>query len=436
MATPNAGSGTPPRRWGRLLIDVTPLRESQDFRLLYAGQLVTATGWQLTAVAAPFQVYRLTGSSFAVGLLGLAQLLPLVLGSLFGGALADAHDRRRLLLLSQSLLLLTSLGLALNAFSGNPQLWAIYVLTSAAAALSGLDNPTRSAAAPTLVRREILPSALALNQLSWQTCMVVGPALAGLLIARWSLTVAFAFDVATYVVAIGFLLRMRPLVPEGGGTRVSRTSLLAGVRYLKGKQALQGTFVIDINAMVFGMPRALFPALGLTLFNGDASTVGLLYAAPAAGALVGAATSGWIATIDRQGRGVIVAVIAWGAAILLFGLTPWLPLALVLLALAGAADVVSAVFRNSILQLTVPDRLRGRLSATHIAVVTGGPRLGDVEAGGVAALTTPQISVVTGGAACIVGALAIGVLMPQLDRWTIRHHAVVDDDEGEALAAS
>ena len=417
------------RRLGGLLVDITPLRESRDFRLLYAGQLITATGTQLTAVAAPVQVYQLTESSLAVGLLGLSQLVPLIIGSLFGGALADAHDRRKLLLLSQSLLALTSLGLVLNAFTGSPLLWPIYVLTGASAALSGLDHPTRSAAVPTLVRREILPRALALVQLSWQVCLVVGPALAGLIIAKFSLTAAYGFDVVTFAIAIVFVARLRPLVPEGGGTKASRSSMLEGIRYLRGKQALQGTFVIDINAMVFGMPRALFPALGLTLFNGDATTVGLLYAAPGAGSVVGAATSGWLARIDRQGLGVIIAVMAWGASVLVFGIVPWLWLALLLLAVAGAADVVSAVFRNSILQLTVPDRLRGRLSATHIAVVTGGPRLGDAEAGAVAALTTPQFSVVSGGLACVIGALLVGVTMPRLARWTISRDAVVIDDE-------
>jgi len=380
-------------------------------------------------VAAPVQVYQLTNSSLAVGLLGLAQLVPLVVGSLFGGALADAHDRRRLLLLSQSLLALTSLGLMANAFAAQPQLWLIYVLTGASAALSGLDHPTRSAATPTLVRREILPSALALNQLMWQTCLVVGPAVAGLIIASASVTAAYAIDVVSFLVAIGFMARMKPLVPEGGGTKASRSSMLEGLHYLRGKRALQGTFIIDINAMVFGMPRALFPALGVTVFQGDETTVGLLYAAPGAGAFVGAATSGWLSSIDRQGRAVIVAVIAWGAAILLFGITPWLPLALLFLAIAGAADVFSAVFRNSVLQLTVPDRLRGRLSATHIAVVTGGPRLGDAEAGIVAAVTTPQVSVVSGGVACIAGAVAIGALMPQLAHWTSSRDAVVDGDD-------
>jgi MFS family permease len=413
------------RRAARLLADVTPLRESRDFRLLYAGQLVSATGSQMTLVAAPIQVFQLTGSSLAVGLLGLVQIVPLVGGSLVGGALADQHDRRRLLLLAQLLLGVTSLALAVNAVSPAPQVWLIYVLTGLGAGFTGLDLPTRTAAVPTLVRVEILPSALALNQLLWQTCQVVGPAVAGLLIARSGPGVAFGIDALTFAVAAAFVAALRPLRPEGGGTRASARaagsggigrSILEGLRYLRGRRALQGSFLIDINAMVFGMPRALFPEIGLRVF-GSAEVAGLLYSAPAAGALIGAGTSGWLHRIERQGRAIVISVMVWGAAIAGFGLTAWLPAALFLLALAGAADVVSAVFRTAVVQTTVPDRLRGRLSAIFIAVVTGGPRLGDVEAGTVAALAGAQVSVVSGGVACIAGALAVAWAMPDLARW-------------------
>lgn len=421
----------PVRRRGRFIVDTTPLRESSQFRLLYVGQLVSATGSQVTQVAAPVQVYQLTGSSFAVGLLGLAQLVPLIVGSIIGGALADQHDRRKLLLIAQILLAATSAGLVVNALAPSPQLWVIYVLTALSAGFSGLDNPTRSAATPTLVRRDLLASALALNQLMWQTCLVVGPALAGIMLARIDVAFAYAFDVGTFVVAIGALLLMRPILPIGGGTKASRSSVMEGIRYLAGKPALQGTFVIDVNAMVFGMPRALFPALGLTVYAGGAlngeTVVGLLYAAPAAGALLAALTSGWLGKVDRQGRAVVLAVVVWGAAIALFGLARWLPLALACLAVAGAADVVSAVFRNSVLQLTVPDRLRGRLSSIHIAVVTGGPRLGDVEAGTVAALAGPTFSVVSGGLLCIAGAGLIARLLPELPRWRLSSHGHIDD---------
>jgi MFS family permease len=407
------------RRLGaRVLVDGTPLRESRDFRLLYLGQLVSATGSQ----------------SLAVGLLGLAQLVPLVLGSLVGGALADAHDRRRLLLLAQVLLGVTSLALAVNALSPSPRVGLIYVLTGLQAGFTGLDLPTRTAALPTLVRREILASALALNQLLWQACQVVGPAVAGVLIARVSVTATYAADAATFVVGAAFVLAVRPLLPEGGGTRASGSSILEGLRYLRGKRALQGTFVVDINAMVFGMPRAVFPEIGLVTF-GSAEVAGLLYSAPAAGALIGAATSGWLQRIERQGRAIVISVMVWGASIALFGLTSWLPAALFLLAVAGAADLVSAVFRNAVLQMTVPDRRRGRLSALFRSGVAGGPRLGDLEAGAAAALVGPQVSVVTGGVACIAGALVVARMMPELAHWNRRQHGGIDDVEEEPVPA-
>jgi MFS family permease len=222
---------------------------------------------------------------------------------------------------------------------------------------------------------------------------------------------------------------MRPLPPEGGGTKVGFSSVAEGLRYLKGRRLLAGTFLIDINAMVFGMPRALFPAMGLTVFKGGNATVGLLFAAPGAGALIGAVFTGWVSGIRRQGRAVIVAVIVWGAAIAAFGLVPLLPLALLCLAVAGAADVVSAVFRNTILQSTVPDALRGRLSAVHIAVVTGGPRLGDAEAGAVASLTTPQFAVVSGGLASVAGALLIAWRLPEFARYDASTLALAQTSE-------
>ena len=408
----------------RFFVDTTPLRESRQYRLLYIGQLVSFLGRQLTVVAVPFQVFEMTDSSLAVGLVSLVQLGPLIVCSLVGGSIADAVDRRKLLLLMQACLAVTSVGLAINAagWLGGPAVWPLFVFTAAAAGLSGVDSPTRSAAIPSLVRREQLPAALALNQTLIQVGQVLGPALAGLVIARVSLAAAYWLDAVTFVGAGVALLLMAPMVPEGGGTRAGLASIGEGVRYLKGRRALQGTFLIDINAMVFGMPRALFPAMAERVFGGGAGVVGLLYAAPGAGALVGALTTGWVSGVRRQGRAVLVAVAAWGAAIALFGLVSWLPLALFFLAVAGASDVISAVFRNTILQLSVPDRLRGRLSAIHIAVVTGGPRLGDAEAGAVAALAGTRVSVVSGGLVCMAGVAVLARLLPELGRWTL------DDD--------
>ena len=408
------------RARARLLVDLAPLRESRDFRLLFAGGAVSYLGRQLTVVAVPLQIYLMTGSSLAVGLTGLAALGPLLVMSLVGGAIADAVDRRKLLLATQVAQAATSVALALNASSASPALWPLYVVTAVAAGLSGIDLPTRNAMVPKMVGRDLFPSAAALGQVLFQVGQVAGPALAGLIIARVSMAAAYWIDAVTYLVATAAVVAMRPQPPEGGGTRAGLASVREGLAYLRGRRLLVSTFVIDLNAMVFGMPRALFPALGTGLFGGGAATVGLLHAAPAAGALVAALLTGWVGGVRCQGRAVVVAVVLWGAAIAGFGLVSWLPLALLLLAVAGAADVVSAVFRNTILQLSVPDALRGRLSAVHIAVVTGGPRLGDAEAGAVASLSTPRFSVVSGGVACVLGALAVARWAPELPRYDAR----------------
>lgn len=403
-----------------LLVDLSPLRRSPQFRLLTVGRLVSLAGSQFTVVAAPVQVFSLTGSTLAVGLLGLAQLPPLLLASFLGGTLADAFDRRRVLLVTQTLLASASVGLALNAAAPSPRVWLVYVLTAVIAALSGIDAPTRTAAVPGLVSASMLPAALALSQLLFQLALVVGPAVGGLVVAR-SLTLAYLVDVATFVVAIAAVALMDPLPPEGGGTPPGWRSALEGWRHLRAEPAVLGAFVIDLDAMVFGMPRTLFPELAERVFAAPGA-VGLLFAAPAAGALVGAATSGWVGGIEHQGRGVIAAVAAWGAAITVFGVAPWLWLALAALAAAGWADAVSAVMRNTIIQLSVPDRLRGRLSALHIANVSGGPRLGDVESGVVAAVTDVRVSAWSGGLACLAGVALVAHRFGALARWRLSDH--------------
>jgi MFS family permease len=412
----------------RVLADLTPLRESRDYRLLFSGQVSSYLGRQFTVVAIPIQVFAITHSSLAVGLVGLASLGPLIGFSLAGGAFSDAFDRRRLLLINQVLLAATSAVLAFNATVDHPALWPLYVFGALSAGFAGADMQTRNAIAPRLVRRETFPAASALTQLVWQVGMVAGPLLAGVVIANVSLAAAYWIDVGSFVVAFATAIPMHPLRPEGGGTKAGLASIVEGLRFLKGKRVLVSTFVIDIDAMVFGMPSALFPALGTTVFHGGAQTVGLLYGAPGAGALLGALFSGWVPRVRRQGLAVIVAVIGWGIAITAFGLVKWLPIALVLLAVAGAADVVSAVFRNTILQLSVPDAFRGRLSGVHIAVVAGGPRLGDAEAGAVAALATPGISVISGGLACIAGALVMLRLVPEFAKYDAREAPVYSAD--------
>lgn len=401
-----------------LLVDMSPIRHSRDFRLLFSGQLVSTLGTQITAVAVPYQVFRITHSSLDVGLVSLAQLIPLVVFSMAGGVVADAHDRRRVLMVTEALMALASTGLAVNGSLHRPALWPLFLLTAAQGGLAGFDRPAFNAAIPRLVPTGELAAAYALWQVQFQIGIVVGPSVAGLVLAGGGVATVYWLDVASFVVSFISVAMQRsqpPLDagrPDGAARPSPLRSVAEGFAYLRGRQNIQGVYLLDIDAMVFGMPRALFPALGLDFFHGGAEAVGFLYAAPGAGALVGALTTGWVGAVRRQGRAVIVAVILWGAAIAVFGLVDILWVGLVLLALAGWADVVSAVFRNTILQTAIPDHLRGRLSAIQIAVVQGGPRLGDLEAGAVAEGLGNTFSVVSGGLACVAGALVLAAALP------------------------
>lgn len=401
----------------RLLIDLTPVQRSRDFRLLVGGELVSVLGNQLTTVAVPFQVYQLTHSSLDVGLVSITQLFPLIAGSLLAGSIVDAMDRRRLLMVAQVLMAACSAGLAVNADLGTA-LWPLFVLPALSAGFSGLNSAGQNAVIPNMVRRSEVSTANAIFQALFQFGTVAGPALAGLLLAGAGVRFVYWLDVAGFGVAwlAMFLLSPQPAPLGEGAHRPGLRSIMEGLAFVRGRQAIQGAYLIDINAMVFGMPRALFPALAVSRFGGGATTLGFLYAAPGAGALAGALTTGWVSRIQRQGLAVIVAVIAWGAAITGFGLVRWPPLALVLLAAAGCADVISAVFRSTIIQLAVPDSLRGRLAGLQIAVVTGGPRIGDLEAGSVAAAFGNTFSVVSGGLACIAGALLLARALPGFRR--------------------
>jgi hypothetical protein len=419
----------PSRAARRLFIDLTPLRRSRDLRRLVSGELVSVLGNQLTTVAVPYQVYQLTRSSLDVGLVSITQLVPLIAGSLLGGSVVDAVDRRRVLMAAQVLMAACSAGLAVNADLGT-SLWPLFVLPALAAGFSGLDSAGRNAMVPNMVRRSEVSTANAIFQVLFQLGLVAGPALAGLLLAGAGVRFVYWVDVASFGVALLAVFLISPQPAGEAGHRPGLRSILEGLSFVRGRQAIQGAYLIDINAMVFGMPRALFPALATTLFGGGASTLGFLYAAPGAGALAGALTTGWVGRIQRQGLAIIVAVIAWGAAITGFGLVSWLPAALVLLAAAGCADVISAVFRSTIIQLAVPDALRGRLAGLQIAVVTGGPRIGDLESGAVAAGFGDTVSVVSGGLACIAGALLLARLLPGF-----RHQRTDPGQRGEMEAA-
>lgn len=398
-----------------VFVDLSPLRASRDFRTLWAGLLVSTTGRQLTYVAVPYQVYVATHNNLAVGLLGLVQAVPLVAAGLYAGAAADRFDRRKVILAALCAQLLASLALLSLAVRGSPPIAALYAITAAAAAFVTLEQASRSASIPRLVGSARLAPALALFQLLVQFALVVGPAVAGLVIGALGLTWAYGIDAACYAVALLLVGRMaaQPAL-EGHTVQLGLRAPVEGLAFAWRRPVILACFGIDLNAMVFGMPRALFPALATGIFQVGAQGMGMLYAAPAGGALVTSVLSGWVGRARRQGRLVIVAVTIWGAAIAVFGLTRNFALALLCLAVAGAADMISAVFRNAILQLATPDRLRGRMSALHSMVVTSGPRLGDLEAGAVATLVNPVFSVVSGGVACVAGALLIAALVPPL----------------------
>ena len=398
---------TRPRRLLRsVLVDVTPLRTSPGFRWLYLGQIGAQLSRHILVVAVPYQVFVLTESSFLVGMVGLVQIVPLLLFALLGGTAADAFDRRRVLMVVQLLMALTSIAFALNT-GPSARLWPIFVLIALNAGVAGIESPARTSIIPSLVGRRNLAPAFALNQTLNQTAQVIGPALAGLVMARFGIAAAYWLSAVAVLFTMVALLPIRPSVPEGASGKLRFSATVEGWRFLRRYPLLQQTMLIDLNAMVFGMPRALFPVIGTVVLGGDAATVGLLHAAPGAGALLGALTTGWVSRVRRQGRAVVIAVTIWGLAIAAFGLTRQLPLALGLLAVAGAADVVSNVFRTTILQMVVPDGLRGRISAFKSALTGGGPRLGDAEAGAVAALTSPTFSVVSGGVASIIGTALI-----------------------------
>jgi MFS family permease len=412
---PSSGRSTRLRqRLKGLALDMSALRSSREYRLLFGGQWISFIGSQITIVAAPYQVFLLTHSSLAVGLLSLCQLIPLLALSLYGGALADVFDRRRMLIVTSILLALTSAMLAAGAFYGHPPLWYIYVVATAASGIAALDQPARRAAVPRLVPRDQIANAFALGQVQNQTSRIIGPAIAGVILARFGLGVAYSIDTLSFGAAIVTILMMRPIPTEEGAQSTSRfAAILEGLSFLRDKPVLTAAFAIDLIAMIFGFPKALFPALALQVFHAGPNGLGLLYAAPSVGSLSGALLTGWIAKVRYQGRATVLLVCLWGLAITGFGLsTGHLWLGLIFLAIGGSSDVFSAVFRNTILQMSIPDRLRGRLSALQYVVISAGPRLGDTESGVVAALTNVRFSVISGGVLSIIGAVLLGLCVP------------------------
>jgi MFS family permease len=405
----------------RLFLDLSPLRYDRKFRWLWLGQLVNNAGRQVTLIALPFQLYLQTGSALAIGGLAAVTLVALLIFALPGGSLADAYDRRRLLLVTQLSLASTSVALGLLALMGHPSVTLIYLVAFVATAISTVDRPSRRAAMARVVEPERLRAALVLDQASLQAATVLGPALGGLLIAATGIATAYFLDAATFVAAFAAVLMIGPLPPSGHALRPGLKSIVEGLTFLRRAPVVLATFAADLDAMVFGLPTALFPILAVTAFHGGAETLGLLVAAPAVGAVAAVVTTGWVGGVRRQGRAVLIAIGVWGAAICAAGLLVFsLPLVLICLVIAGAADMISAVFRGTILQVATPDELRGRIWSTQMLVVMGGPRLGDLESTAVAAAIGAPFSLLSGGLLCLAGVALIARRLPQLagyDAW-------------------
>lgn len=397
------------------MIDVTALR-TPAFRRLFGAQMVSSIGTQVTLVALFFQVFQLTGSTFQVGLLGLVMVGPTLTLALLGGAIADSMDRRTLLVTVQVAMAATSLTLAWLATFDDPPLWALYVLAAVSSSFAAVDGPARTAVIPSLVDAATLRSAVQLREVLTQSGRTFGPLLGGVLIAQVSLPAAYLLDTATFVIAFVLFLGLPSLVPESR-RRFELSSIVEAVGFVRRRPILAATFWADVIAMVLGQQRALFPAYAATVYGGGAMTFSYLVAAPSAGALVGILFLGLTRGVQREGLAVLVSVAAWGTFIALFALAPWLWLAVLLLACAGAADMVSAVFRQTILLATVPDELRGRMSAVHIMVVTGGPPIGDFTSGSLGEVIGIRPTTLLGGAGVVVGMVVLAKRVPGFASW-------------------
>jgi MFS family permease len=408
--------GAPGKRsfWSAVVADVGPLRRSVDFRYLLSGQLVSGVGSMLTEVAVPYQVYEITRSSLDVGIVSLLQLASYLGLGLFGGALADAVDRRRLVRFTEAGLAVGAGAMVVNSSLSRPALWPVLAITFLMASFDALQRPALTALLPRIVTPDDIPSATALNSVGTTTSMVAGPALAGVLIAASGVRTLYAIDVGTFAFSLVMLWRMKAVPPPADAERVSVARVAEGLRYARSRPDLLGTYAIDIAAMFFAMPESLFPQLATHL--GGPTALGLLFTAPAAGALVVSTTSGWVRHMSRKGVGLIFAAGGWGLAIVVLGLVDRLWLAVAALFVAGAMDMVSGLMRQSIWNQTIPDSLRGRLAGVEMLSYVTGPLLGNFEGGVAEAVVGLRPAIAAGGVACVVATVALAAAIPALWR--------------------
>ena len=414
----------------RLLADTRPLA-NPHFRRLWRANIITVIGAQLTVVAVPAQIYAMTGSSAYVGLTGVFGLVPLVVFGLWGGALADVFDRRTLLVITTVGLILTSFGFWLQAATGTEDVWLLLSLFAVQQAFFAVNQPTRSALLPRLIEPELLPAANSLNMTVMQAGGIAGPLVGGALIPLVGFSWLYLIDTIALLATLGAVVRLPPLPVMGVTVTPGIRAVIDGFRYLRTQPVLMMSFVVDIIAMVFGMPRALFPEMADVDFGGPSEgglAFALLFAAIPAGAVVGGVLSGWVSRVERQGLAVIVAILVWGVAMIGFGvaamLAPFAPafflvVAVVMLAVGGAADMASAAFRTSMLQSAAADEVRGRLQGIFIVVVAGGPRVADVAHGATAAATGAAVAAAGGGVLVVVFTVLAALAVPAFVRYRV-----------------
>jgi MFS family permease len=402
----------------RLALDLTPLTRYQAFRRLWIGQGVSFIGTEIAEVALAYQMYQLTGSKLAVGLISLTHLVPLLTLTVIGGAIADAVDRSRLMLVQQIGMVLGSLGLAGNAALHHPHVWALYASQLVISSAFSLGVGAQRSMTPQLVAESHFMSASALNSVTSQFGAVGGPALAGVLLKFVALKWIYLADSISYIGALAAVALLPRLVPREDADRPSLRTIAAGFRYVRSQPVILGFFLVDTNAMIFGMPSALFAPVASDRF-GDPSLVGYLYTAPAAGALLVSLLSSPLRHIRRQGVGVVLAASLWGVAIAAFGFAHQFWLALLLLGLAGFGDQISAILRSVMLYRITPRELLGRVSGIEFMQVAAAPSLGNLEAGALASATSLRLSIVSGGVACVAGGVFVALAFPAL----VRYHA-------------
>nr|WP_231713610.1 MFS transporter [Arthrobacter sp. zg-Y916] len=418
----------------RLLADLTPLRESPDYRRLWTGTALSAIGTQLTLVAVSLEVYDLTRSSLYVGMLGVVGLVPLILAGLYGGSVVDAYDRRKVALFSAVVLWLTTIGIAVQAWLGLDNVWLLFVLVAINSGAGGLNHPARSAIIPRLIRPELLPAANALSMITFGLAMAIGPLLAGVLVGQVGYGWTYTIDVVTFTAAMWALYRLKPMPPVGQVQKAGLKSVLEGFTFLGTRPNIRMTFIVDLAAMVLAQPRALLPAIGALMLGGGAETVGILLAATAAGSFLAGLFSGPLGLVRRQGLAVMWSVVAWGLSVAAFGVvvvlagehdggavSPWLLPAALAMGAAGIADSISGVFRSTILQAATPDAMRGRLQGVFVVVVAGGPRLGDLVSGIDASFLGEGWAAVAGGLACVAAVVVLARVQPAFARYDARH---------------